>query len=425
MKRLGIIALVIFACSCCFPQISYGDFDATAWEFFKELEVPQRVGTEYAFFQIDAEIYDASRGKLDDIRIIAPDTQEVPYQIVTKREREKREEFFPKLLNNSYRKDYYNSFVLDLGEEPPEVNEVTLLTTSTNFMRRVAVEGGNDQSQWSLLVDDAYIYDFSRNMEERYVDIEFPLSNFRFLRIRVFDDGNGPLEITGGTIFRARKESAQTESWPLTIIERTENEDDQTTQMVLDAGSRGLPIRQLTLDVDSRNYHRHVTIASSIDREKWEPLGSGVIFHYDMPEFKKTDNKVSFAENARGRYFRLTIRNYDDAPLKISEVSGSGLVRRVVMPLKQEGPLTVYFGNPDAKTPRYDLTYRIQYLETERLPRLALGPRQPNPDYRAPSAPWTEEHSYLIWVIMAAVIIFLGALIFNLWRKTPPESGNP
>ena len=109
--------------------------------------------------------------------------------------------------------------------------------------------------------------------------------------------------------------------------------------------------------------------------------------------------------------------------MAIVGASGSSLVRRVVVSLTGKDPYEVYFGNPEAKTPRYDLTHRMRYIDTQELPRLILGPRQSNPDYSGPKSvrPWSEEHAGLLWVVMGAVIVALALLIFNLLRKTPPE----
>lgn len=422
MKRTIAGPLVALLFCLAFSHPAKADFERAHWQFLKKIKVPQLVESEYAFFQVDAETYDGSLGELQSLRIIDADSREAPYQLVTKRGSEQRKEFVPKILNNSYLPGEHNSFVLDIGEEPPTINELTIMTASKNFTRLVSVEGSDNQADWNLLVDEAYIYDFSREVRSKYMRVVFPPSNFRYLRVKVFDDGSGSLEITGARAFRVTKEEARTERWPLSILEITENEEDRTTEVILDAGHRGLPIREIEVDVISRNYHRNVHVYSGEDRENWVPLGQGVIFNYDLAHFKKTGNLLSFRENATGRYFKLTVHNYDDQPIEIAGASGIGLVRRVIFPLRWGQSYKLYCGNRKATAPRYDLARRMPYIETERLPHLTLGLLQSNPDYvvTKPVRPWSEEHSYLLWVVMAAVIVVLALLIFNLLRKTPP-----
>jgi hypothetical protein len=423
MKRKSIsLLLALLICFVLAPS-ARAEFKETDWEFFKKIEGPQPLNSEYAFFQVDAEIYDGCQYGLQGLRVVNSERREIPYEVVTKEKTETRKEFPAKILNNSYLPGQYNSFVIDTGEEPPEINEIAILTKSKNFTRRASIEGGDNQTDWNVLNGEAYIFDFSRDIKSQHLHIEFPPSNFRYLRVRVFDDGSGLLELSGATIFRVTKEKARMEQWPLTIIERRENQENKTTEIILDPGYRGIPIQEVELGVSDRNYQRNVEVQSSEDRQKWVSLGSGVIYNYDLPAFKKTDNRVSFRENTGGRYFKVIVQNYDDRPLDIKSVVGSGLVRRVIFPVDEGSHYLVYFGGSKVQPPLYDLSHRIPYIETERLPRLTLLSRQPNPTYIAkPTRPWSEEHAYLLWVIMVVVILFLGALILNLMRKTPPAS---
>jgi hypothetical protein len=406
---------------------AFAEFDQTEWPFLKELEMPSATDAEhaYAYFQVDAEICDGTMGVLNSLRVVDFNNNEIPYQIVTKGKSTKTEELPSKLLNNSYLDGKYNSFVLDFGEERPEVNRLTILTGSKNFTRSVSVEGSNDQAQWNTLVEDFYIFDFSRNIRSRHSRVEFPRSNFRYLLVKILDDGAGPLEIDGAKAYRVKTERAETESWPFTVIERTENGEDRTTEVLLDAGYFGLPITLLDLEIPSRNYHRNVRVEASKDLEKWTQLGSRVIFNYDMPAFKKSNTRLSFRQNPGCRYFRLTIENYDDKPIEVSAATGTSTVRRIVLPLKGREPHTVFFGAPKAKAPRYDFAHRMRYIQTNTLPRLSLQSRKSNPDYvkpTPPAKPMTERHPALLWVVMGTVMVVLALLILSLMRKAPPES---
>jgi hypothetical protein len=419
------------------PATATVNSDITSLLFVKEIVPPPLEATGHAYFQVDAEMYDRCSGsRLKNLRIIDSENREIPYQIVTKSKKVKIEEFFPKLLNNSYVSyvgGRYNSFVLDFGEKKPRphVNRLTIVTADENFTRRVSVEGSDDQAQWNLLVDDAYIFDFSRHIHSKHLGVEFPVSNFRYFRVKIHGGGEDQLHIDGAKVFRVEIEPAETESWPLKIIEKTEDTETRTTEIILDAGYKGLPINSLALDVSSRNYHRNAAVASTVSREsdeendetKWRQLGIGIIFNYDLPAFKKTDGLIHLSQqNVGGRYFKLTIQNHDDRPIEITTVTGIGLARRVILPMTGKKPYIAYFGNPKAEAPRYDLAHRMRYIQTESLPCLELLPTHPNPAYIAPEStePWTERHPELLWIVMGGVIALLALLIFSLAGKTPP-----
>ncbi len=422
-SRLSILLLLFLACELTFGNPALANIDESHWQYFKKLTVPESIESDYAFFRVDAEIYDGCGGSLSSLRILDSNSTEAPYQILTKSESEQREEFRPTVLNNSYQVGEFNVFILDIGEDSARVNELTLLTGSENFARRASVEGSMDQHEWNTLVEDAYIFDFSRNVHLKYLTIKFPLSSFRYYRIKIYDDGSGPLKIRGAKLFQVTEEKARTESWITVIIDRKEDTERKTSEAIFDPGYAGLPVMELNLDIISRNYHRKAHVSTSADMEKWTPLGSDIIMNYDLTQFKKTDNRVSFRENREGRYFKVTIENLDDRPLEVTGATAVGLVRRVALPLTGSAPYRIYFGNSRARPPRYDLEHRIQYIDADQLPRLEPGPRRSNPDYVVPTPvrPWSERHAYLLWVTMAVVTAFLAFLIFNLLRKTPPQ----
>lgn len=426
MKRLaGIFA---FALLLVLPASVFADFNEEEWPFLKEIDLPEGIDSEHAYFDIDGEIYDGTAGVIFSLRISDADGREIPYRVVTKQSGGKREEFSPKIWNNSYLDGQYNSFVLDFIEDRPEINRLTLETGNANFTRRVSVEGSDDMTEWKTLVDDAHIFDFSHNIRSRHLDIEFPLSNFKYLRVKVHDDGSGPIEIDDAKAYRVKFEPAETQQWPLTMIEKIEK--GRTTEILFDGKFAGLPINTLDLEVSSRNYHRQVKVASSFDRDKWKTLGSDVIFNYDMAAFKKSDNRISFRKNS-DRFFLLTIENYDDQPIDVTGATATGLVGRVIVSMTGRPPYKAYFGAPKSTAPRYDLAHRIRYIQTRALPRLSLRPRMANPSYIKPVAPkpvepvvavepWTERHPVVLWVVMVAVMAALALLIYNLIRKTPP-----
>lgn len=419
MKPLLICLTLALIILCASASGAQADFRETDWRFFKEIQPPQPPSSEYAYFQVDGEIYDGCSNGLQSLRIVDAGVREVPYQVVTKPGKEARQEFSATILNNSYLPGQYNSFVIDTGAQRPRTNEIEVLTKSKNFMRRASVEGSDNQTDWNVLNGEAYIFDYSRDINSQHLRIEFPLSSFRYLRVKVLDDGTGSLELTGAKVFSVTKEEAQTEQWPLTILKRREDGGMKTTELILDAKYRGLPLRELGLDVADRNYHRAVEVYSGEDREQWTFLGTGVIYNYDMPNLKKSSNRVSFGENTAGGYFKVVIQNHDDRPLDITSVTGAGLIRRVIFPVAGAMRYRVYFGNSKARTPLYDLTQRTAYIETEHLPRFTLSARKPNDKY---VETWSEAHPYLLWVAMGIVILFLASLIFNLMRKTPPAT---
>ena len=89
-------AIITLAFALGAPAPALADFDVTSRQFVREIEPPPATASGYAYFTVDAGIYNGCSGSLKSLRIIDSEGREIPYQIVTKSKKVKSEEFFPK-----------------------------------------------------------------------------------------------------------------------------------------------------------------------------------------------------------------------------------------------------------------------------------------------------------------------------------------
>lgn len=88
-----------------------------------------------------------------------------------------------------------NYFVIDLGAKGIPSNKLEIATSDVNFNREVLIEGSNDQNTWQTLETDViFSYQTPKfNGEKKTVD--YLESNWRFLRLTVFNRDNAPISI--------------------------------------------------------------------------------------------------------------------------------------------------------------------------------------------------------------------------------------
>src|SRR6185369_619268 len=74
----------------------------------------------------------------------------------------------------------------------------------------------------------------------------------------------------------------------------------------------------------------------------------------------------------------------------------------------------LYYGNPKAVPPTYDITRISSYLQENTIASAFLGDETTNPAYVAPAGPvvpFTEAHKYLLnTLLVLVVVILLGAI---------------
>jgi hypothetical protein len=78
------------------------------------------------------------------------------------------------------------------------------------------------------------------------------------------------------------------------------------------------------------------------------------------------------------------------------------------------GPVRVYYGNPKALAPHYDLGMRIPANPGGTSVRQWLSPQRANPTYRPESKPFSERSPWLIYVVLAAASLALAAILLSL-----------
>ena len=80
----------------------------------------------------------------------------------------------------------------------------------------------------------------------------------------------------------------------------------------------------------------------------------------------------------------------------------------------------LYLGNPDAKSPSYELEHIFPYLVTENLPVVQLGVHTSNPLFTGPiepPTPFTERYPWRVPAVVALAALLIGVFLTSLFRK--------
>lgn len=421
--RYMVFILFFFSIMLASPSFVLADFDLKEWRYEKSIKLPEISETQFVELTFDEEVFAKAASGLRDIRVISGIGEEVPYKLLVEKSTTERVQLSGQILDKSFVPDQHTSFVVDLGQAGLFHNQIDINSSSINFRREVVVEGSNDRSSWAVLSNKGIIYDYTdpaAGLKARNTRIRYPESTVRYLQIRINDQGEQPLNILGASTYLEKKEQAKSISYVASIIDRSENEESQTTQLIIDLGSSGLPNNRLLLAVAAAegNFQRDIGIEKSADQEKWSILKSrDVIFSFNTPKFKGSKLEVSYPEST-SRYFRITIFNQDNPPITIEEVKVFGILRKLVFEVDPNQSYRLFYGNSGARYPRYDLERYFQYLETENLLQATLGVQRDNSSFEEkvpPPPPVTERFPWLLPVVLGVSIVGLGAFLFFLF----------
>jgi hypothetical protein len=369
----------------------------------------------------DREVFAQASPGLSDLRVIEANSQrEVPYKLLVERGEQRRSAVAVTLRDLGHVPGQFTSFVADLRQEGTLHNELEVLTSSQNFQRRVVVEGSPDGKEWAVLQDKGQIFDFTiqeRSFTTRYTRVQYPSSSARYLRVRIRNDGEPPLVITGAVAYFAQELPPRETDLPASLASREEDAKERKTLLVLDLGSQGFPTQRIAITTSQENFYRQTRLEGSDDAKTWTPVQSAdVLYAYNTPKFVGNKLTVSYPE-ATYRYYRLTILNEDNPPLPVASARAFGALRKLIFAASSGGTYRLYYGNAEARAPSYELERIFPYLVTENLPQARLGAHQANTLFAKPPEPFTERYPWLLPTAVAVGGLLIGVFLAGLLRQ--------
>ena len=398
------------------------DFSVSGWKYFKPIDVnrpgPQRL-------QLDKESFSSLSKDLRDLRVIADNSDEVPYKIVVEEERRisDRFSFQLKILNNAYTPGQYQQFIVDFGPRDKTVphNYIEIFTQEKNFQKQVEISGSDDGENWQLIKSDGYIYDYSDtrgNFRAQNTTLNYPLSTFQYLRIRIFSEK--PFQVNGASVYKEVKEDAKETIFDVGFTQR-DDASSGYSYLTLDLGQDGLPTRELLLFTNNKNFDRPLSLSAfasdpSKTAQEAVGLGSGYIFRYNTNSFKGENLSISYRETS-SRYIVVTIFNGDDKPIQFTGAQVKGILRSIVFEAQANTNYRLYYGNDRSRRPTYDIERRFPYIDVSSASSAELGAQKDNPSFIKILPPVSERYTFLLPAVLILASAFLMFLVFRFMKK--------
>ncbi|HAM36408.1 MAG TPA: hypothetical protein DEB40_06060 [Elusimicrobia bacterium] len=389
-----------------------GPFDSSAWQWRKTF--PAQAAPQ-ARVPLDEEIFGGSRDDLADLRVSGPDGTETPYALEVEREEVRDVRVKARLYNLSRTPRRQTRFELDLGDNaaPHNYLELEIAPEHRNFRVMVRLEGSRDARSWAVLKEGGSILDFSESFRLRYCELDYPESDFRYLRLTL-SDGESPLKVSAVTVRRHSRSPGLETEHPFNVAKSS---TAVSAVWDLDFGQDRVPVRRLAFQARGGDFKRRVSVSiPAADGKAWIAAGENAIYRYRTPKFSGESLEIKFPE-VRARRLRVEIFHYNDMPIVIEAIRAYGYSRRLRLKDMSPGIYTLHYGNPGATAPRYDLAELAGYLEDRNIQELRLSARQSNPRYTAPRRPWSEEHPWLLWTALCAAVALLASLSLRQWRQ--------
>jgi hypothetical protein len=391
------------------------EFAPEKWKYRKTILAPPGAGLAAA--ALDRETFLGAQTGLADLRVVRG-AEEIPYLLETRTGASEAKSVAAVMLDKAA-----GAGAVSLVLEFPRLarhSRIDLATKLRNFRVAATVEAGENRRDWEL-VKKATLFDFTE--EDRSfssLSITYPTSTRRYLRLRI-EGFTDPEAVTRVTATEVVEEPPEFVSFGACAAAAGGSDRPRTALHLCDLGEEGVPASQAVFEIGAadraRGFHRAAEIEASADGKTWRAAGSGVL--------AKTADGEALTLPLPGntgrtpRYWRARLYHGDDRPIAVERIRFESFVRVLRFERSQPGEYRLYFGNPDANAPSYDLARRLGTGKPEAA-LATLGPREANPDYREPappSRPFSERHPGLLTAVLAAAVLGLGTVAVRFLRS--------
>lgn len=391
----------------------------------KAIALPALSSPQYVQLPLDAEVLG---NEMRDLRVYDGNDREVSYQSVVHAPGTKVHELSTTMSDLAQRAGE-TLFVLDLGAEPTLHNELTIQTDPTSFRRPVSVYAseqklGLDDAKWRAVTTKGYIaraVDTKAGFDAGVSTVSYPASSARYLRV-VIAKGEGTITVRGASVAATSEESGSS-SMTTAQASIEQNLEAKATELVFDLQS-AVPTSRVTLTLGetfkAQDFHRRAVVSTSNDGANWQPVGQGYLYAVNLPNISRQSMSVAYPE-VSSRYIRVVVMNDDNAPVIWGKsASFESVSRSLVFKADPASVYTLYYGNPSATTPRYDVGQIFDFVSANSLPVAHLGTAQVNPKYVPPTPvepPFSERHPQVLGGTLALLVIIIGALVARSFVK--------
>jgi hypothetical protein len=416
------------------------------WQWYVEIPLPAADKAKYFDFLVPPEVLSRSGVQFDprrrqpvareaaptrerqeealpDLRLMDAKGQVVPYALRVLRSEDRPQELPASRLNPTTDAQHRITVILDLGRIVKS-NAVQVVTSGSDFRRRVRLEGSNDSAAWQTIVDHADLLSFAHDNQRLVVDrIDFPTAQYHYLRVTVWPDPgktDDRPEFQTVKAFHTIQVPGESVTLPAQLgpREAVPTPGGHGSAWTINFDKLTVPVKQLAIQAQEKEFARDYQLQQVVEEGTFQPLANG---HWRRePGEAAGPLQIVLPMEVTTNQLRLVVTDGGNPPLTLTGAEYSFPAREVVFKAGDlMGPVRLYVGNPKADAPRYDFAANLPVKLEPPPVRIKLGtaPVEANPEYVPPPLPWTERYPWVVYVVLAAASLVLLAIMVALARQ--------
>ncbi|MBI1838047.1 MAG: hypothetical protein HYR91_12355 [Flavobacteriia bacterium] len=363
---------------------------------------------------LDPRISAQVKSDFSDIRLFDKEGKEVPYVLNFESTNYLNNHFIEYPIIKRIIQPHVKTEIILQNTTKKSLNNLNLIIQNSDVQKEVKISGSDDLNNW-FIIKDNYLFNsiFSNTETAEMIQMNFPLSNYNYLKIEINDRFTEPINVLkAGFYISTSAEGNYTKLQNLTF-HFADSIHDKRSYVQLNLPDLQL-IHKCKIQISSPAlYKRNAFLANCIVdttngeiRRELQPL----------QQFELTSEGINqFVLNGiSSQNLYLIIENEDNPPLEIKEIEMFQLNTYLTADLKKGDTYILKFGDKNLEAPSYDLAFfqdkipsNIPIIRSNNVVKLQ---NLENSDMEIPQ----EEDQTVLWLVIGAVIIFIGWLSFKM-----------
>jgi len=302
----------------------------------------------------DVELLAHARSDLSDLRLFDANGREVPYLLIAPASREPR--WTDGRVLPVARTKTTSGFELDL-DSVFTVDRMRIDGIATPFLKRARLEGSGDRAHWTMLADDATIFDLPDD-KLRNIEIAFEPGAYRYLRVTWNDRNSAVVTHVGGASARLHDANTPSEPMRVPLTFRKISSEPQKSRYHITLPGAQLPIAAIEAAVTNGEVFREASVYQpSLEGGRIIPqmLGTSTLKRAERFGGVAADMGVKI-QHPSGVDLELVVDDGNNPPLAITSIDA----RLEPLPWlwfesTDGSPITARYGDAQLSAPRYDL----------------------------------------------------------------------
>jgi hypothetical protein len=396
----------------------------SSFEWKRPMEAPSVAGQWYRAV-VPFDVVSRAYAFPDDLRIVDDQGRQWPFFIESPPARTYARDVKADVINRAWVEGDDSYLRLDFrigpqafGQPRQGHNQIHLVTSGSEFIRRVEVYGSEDKQTWALL-GKGYLLRVGQPRPMTEERIQYGWSDYPHVQVRMYPHARNAMETF--TCERATISALTDQELPLRVIPHrvvaVEKADytPNAQSVVVDLEFARLPLVSVRLRAGDGDYFRRVVVSvRDAAKEPWRLAGAGDMYRMGA----SVKDEVSMT--SRGRFVKCDVYHFDDAPLNVEVLEVFTERTTLIVEALADGNATLYYGGEFVDAPRFDLKQRVaQQSDTPFFPA-SFGAAVANPRFeKAGYGAWGKPLALAGVAVSSLIVLWVIVRMFK--RGLPVE----